>query len=105
MKHFLIVWHESDGNDCTVFDTIVKASSEQAALNRLAKSLLHCYSLNKDALYDSSELIIDFPCDCPESEYDACEGHGGTALRSIEAYTHADDAEAACAVYHTRYTV
>lgn len=102
MRHYLIVWHESDGNDCTVYDTSVEAPSEQGALSILAYNIERDLNYNKVPYSDDgSELGYFFDCydDCPED----CDGHGGIALRGVEAFETYQEARAARSFYYSTY--
>jgi len=104
MNFYLVTFHETDGNDCTVYDCIVEATNESSALEDVAKSIEAVLTDNKTAFEDDgSELGYYFNCseDCSEH----CEGHGGIALRTVEAYPTEHDAENARSKYHTLWTV
>ena len=100
MTHYLVTWHETDGNDATVYDTVVKADSEDAA-----------YEAGSDEAFTYSNMIdaepdggfgFYFPCDCPE-DTDYCDGHGGIVMRSAERFDTEDEARAEqrATHYHT----
>ena len=103
MSHYLITWHETDGNDCTVFDTIVEAVDESAALAKLAAAVER--ELMGPYTDDGSEFGYYFECpdDCGGGE--SCEGHGGIVLRGVDAYPTEAEAIANLAGYHVRYHV
>lgn len=104
MRWYLIEWQESDGNDCTVFDTVLCADSEESALNILGDAMERQAKENSTELEsDGNHLGYYFPCsdDCSEG----CEGHGGTSLRSVETFATEADARAAHSFYHTWWEV
>jgi hypothetical protein len=80
---WLVTWHESDGNDCTVYGTVVQAADADAAECAVGAAIEA--QLTKDGVPfepDGNALGVYFACseDCPED----CEGHGGTASREVE---------------------
>ena len=99
--YYLVTFDETDGNDCTVYDTIIEAPSQKAALNTLSKHIEA--DLKGEWTDDGSEFGYYFDCnsDCPED----CEGHGGIGLREVEAHATEKDAQAARAPYHVEYTI
>jgi hypothetical protein len=104
MKWYLITWHESDGNDCTVYDSIVSAATEDDALTILGDALEAQLTANGTEFQeDGNHIGYYFSCsdDCTED----CEGHGGTSLRSVEVFDTEDVARANMARYHTEWTV
>lgn len=106
MKHFLITWHESDGNDCTVYDSVVSADSEELALTVLALAVeadLDAGAGPDSYAPDCSEFGYDFLCsaDCPED----CEGHGGIVLREVTEYPSRDAAIADRNSWHCHFDV
>jgi hypothetical protein len=101
---YLIVWHESDGNDCTVYDTVVEAPTEDEALSLLGDALEARMTANgTDFQEDGNHIGYYFNCseDCPED----CEGHGGTSLRTVESYTTEVDARAMCSRWHSEWSM
>jgi len=103
-KHYLIVWHESDGNDCTVYDTIVMAESEEAALNLLGDALERQMAANGTSWQDDGNQL-GYYFDCTEACEEACEGHGGTSLRTVEEYATEEEARNARSRYHSEWTI
>lgn len=101
-RHWLITWHETDGNDCTVFDTYIAAESEDAALGILSDALA---AACPDADKGCDFVDFTFPCDCDEKNAEHCDGHGGTALREVVEYASEKEARAARPFYHSRYEV
>lgn len=104
MNAYLITFHETDGNDCTVYDAVVEASTESDALAQLTSSVQAVLDSNGTSYEeDGSEFGCYFNCseDCSE----LCEGHGGMALRHIETYPTVAEAELHRARYHSRWTV
>lgn len=104
MPWFLITWHESDGNDCTVYDTVVNARTEDDALSTLGDALERQMRANgQDYEEDGNHLGYLFGCseDCPED----CDGHGGTSLRTVEVYTSELQAQAARSRYHSNWSI
>lgn len=103
---YLIVWQESDGNDCTVYDSIVEETSEDAALSTLADAIEETLTANETGFQeDGNHLGYYFDCDCPEEYQDHCDGHGGISLRTVESYTAIKDANGARSKWHTLYEV
>lgn len=99
---YLIVWHESDGNDCTVYDSIVQAPTEDEALTVLGEALEAQMRANGTSFFeDGNHLGYYFNCadNCPED----CEGHGGTSLRTVESYTTEVDAKASRSKWHSKW--
>lgn len=98
MKHYLITWHETDGNDCTVFDTYVAADTEDGALGVLDNAL-HAACPEAEEGFDYLDMM--FPCSCGEADAEFCEGHGGTVLRKIVEYASEQEARTARPFYHS----
>lgn len=68
MNAYLITWHESDGNDCTVFDTVIKAQTEDEALSLLADALEKAMNANGTGFQEDGNILgYYFDCaeDCP----------------------------------------
>lgn len=104
MPWFCIVWHESDGNDCTVYDTVVEAPTEDEALNLLSDALEKQMDANGTSYQeDGNHLGYYFDCaeDCPED----CDGHGGTSLREVTTHTTEYDAMKARSRWHHEWTI
>lgn len=105
MSYYLITWDESDGNDCTVFDTIVQAESRELALGLLSDSIEKTLT-NSGTSYESdgNELGYYFNCadDCPE---DCEEAHGGINLRTVETYSTEEEAYAARSRWHSEWVI
>ena len=102
MRHFLITFHETDGNDCTVYDAIIEANTEEQALSILSYNIERSLDDNKTPYSDDgSELGYYFDCfdDCHEE----CEGHGGIALRTVESYETRKEAESEASKFHCTY--
>jgi hypothetical protein len=99
---YLIVWHATDGNDCTVFDTIVEAETEDKALHLLCDKILDDAPEGTEC-DNEFELACFFPCDCgPDAE---CDGHGGTYIRYIIEFDTLREAEDNKTCYHTPYYI
>lgn len=102
----LIVWDESDGNDCTVFDTVVEAPTADDACSQLADALEKAMTENGTGYQEDGNMLgYYFDCDCDEANADTCDGHGGISLRTVESYTTEDDARAAMSKWHREYSV
>lgn len=104
MSWFLIVWHETDGNDCTVYDTVVEAATEDEALGKLGDALEKQMDANgTEYQEDGNHLGYYFGCsdDCA----DDCDGHGGTSLREVTAYPTEDDARKDCSKWHSEWSI
>jgi len=101
MKAYLITWHESDGNDCTVYDSIIEAESEEKALDTLHDQRNEKLKGRGEYEDDGNHLGFYFNCleDCPEE----CEGHGGTVHRETREYQTLEEAESNLASYHVRW--
>lgn len=102
MGHYLVTWHETDGNDCTVYDSVIEAATEEKALSILAFNLECAMNDNKTPYSeDGSEFGYYFDCsdDCDEE----CDGHGGICLRTVEVYATDKEAHAARSPWHTEY--
>lgn len=100
MNHYMIVWHETDGNDCTVFDTIVRAKSEENAIKQLfAAWIRNCPNAEVE------DHGLYYPCNCSEEDAEYCEGHGGTFIREVSTFKTRREAEAAKSIYHAEYFV
>lgn len=102
MKHYLVTWHETDGNDATVYDSIIEAPSEEGALSILSFNVERDMNETKTPYSDDgSEFGYYFECseDCPED----CEGHGGIVLRTVEAFETEQEARDAHPKYHILY--
>lgn len=100
MSAYLIVWHETDGNDATVYDTVVSAKSKDAAVDKLLDSQMASWP---DAESDGDSGLL-FACDCPE-DTENCDGHGGTIIREIRSFRSLAQAREAMAFYHREWTV
>lgn len=103
-QHFVVTFHETDGNDCTVFDALIEATSQEQALAKLADSIESALVTNStDFEDDGSELGYYFQCsaDCDEN----CDGHGGIALRTVESFPTESEARASMSRYHSEWTV
>lgn len=91
MKHYLITWHETDGNDCIVYDTIVAADSEELALDTLRLAVETDYDGLQD---DGSEFGYYFD-----------DADGGLVLRDVQEFDSRAAAEAQCSIWHVRFDV
>jgi hypothetical protein len=100
MKAYLITWNVSDGNDCTVYDTVTAAESEDAALEKLDRAI---QAACPDAESDGDYVGYYFGCseDCSED----CEGHGGTSLREVREFDTEEAARKAKSTYHVNYEI
>lgn len=102
VRHWLITWHETDGNDCTVFDTYVAAETEESALDVLSDALATaCPSAQEGCDF----VDFTFSCDCGEENAEHCDGHGGTALREIREFPSMQAACDARPFYHSCYEI
>lgn len=101
---YLITWHESDGNDCTVYDTLVEASSEDEALTLLGTALEAKLTENgTDFSEDGNQLGYTY--DCAEDCAEFCDGHGGTSLRTVERHNSELAARSAMSFYHSEWSI
>ena len=101
--YYRITWHETDGNDCTVYETIVQASTEDSALEHLHTYLQQQCPEAEDGGGDFLDFY--FPCDCDtnsDAYPDMCDGHGGTSLREVEAFT---DDPGKGSIWHVEYSI
>lgn len=104
MPGYLIVWHETDGNDCTVFDTPLVATNDDEALKTLYASWEEHYGADiEDAGCDP--MGADFPCDCTGEHAEFCEGHGGLQVREVLYCGSYEDAWQARSAYHQVWEV
>jgi hypothetical protein len=104
MNAYLIVWDESDGNDCTVYETIILAESEDDATGKLSEALETAMRENGTSWQEDGNVLgYYFECtdDCPED----CDGHGGTTLREVTAYATEDEARQQMSKWHSEYSV
>ena len=101
MTHYLVTWHETDGNDATVYDTVVEAATEDAAYEA-GSNEAYTYS-NVINMESDGDFGFYFPCDCPEDVEWDCPGHGGIVMRSAERFDTEDEARAEqrATHYHT----
>jgi hypothetical protein len=95
MGFYVVTFHETDGNECTVYDAIVKADSEEHALSILAYSVES--SMNENG--------TRYEEDGSEFGYYFADDEGGIALRDVTRYESLVDAEDACAFYHVTWHV
>ena len=106
MAWFTITWHESDGNDCTVYDTVVEAPDEDTALSLLGNAMETRMTANGTGFQkDGNHLGYYFDCDCDEDYADTCEGHGGTSLREVTAHVTEDSARQAMSRWHSEWSI
>lgn len=106
MNAYIVEIRESDGNDCTVYDCIVDAHSEQDAFDRVYAHFDE-RAEHEDWENDGGEGWY-FPCDCTDADADACEGHGGLMIGDAEEFASRADAEHAHATityYHSLYVL
>jgi len=106
--YYTIVWHESDGNDCTVYDTIVERNDKEGAELALDATLeKHLKGNDQSAESDGNLLGFYFDCDCeenPDADPETCDGHGGTCHReTMGPFPTYRDAEKACSNFHIRW--
>jgi hypothetical protein len=101
---YLITWHETDGNDCTVYDTVVQADCADDALTALDAAIEQQLTEQGNP-YSSGGNLVDFYFDCDEDCPEDCEGHGGIALRTIESYPTEAEARKQVSKWHLVYTV
>lgn len=100
IRHWLITWHETDGNDCTVFDTYAAAETEESALGVLSDALAKACP---DAEEGGDFVDFYFPC-TDECALD-CDGHGGIALREIREFPSMQAACDARSFFHSTYEI
>jgi hypothetical protein len=110
MKHYLITFHESDGNDCTVYEAIRAGDTKENALSILAYEVESAMVKNGTEFEDDgSEFGYYFQCpdDCESLADDSgecCGMHsGGISLRSVKTFATEVEAKAARSVYHSEY--
>lgn len=104
MPYYLITWHESDGNDCTVFDTVVHATDKDAALTTLSDAIEKSLDENGTE-YENGGDWLDYYFSCSEDCDQDCEGHGGIVLREVEEYPSEADARSNMARYHSEWSL
>jgi hypothetical protein len=104
VKYFLVTFHETDGNDTTVYDSVVEAETEDAAFGKVADSI--AADLDKAGTAYSEDGDCGFYFDCTEE----CNGaedcsHGGIVMRSAEEFASLPEAIKAqeAIYYHSRY--
>src|SRR3990172_342019 len=95
---YLVTFHESDGNDCTVFDSIIAAESEDAAFNILHDAIEKTLKENKTS-FEEDGNIVSFVFNCEDDCGEECQGHGGISLREVEAFDTEAEAEPAPPTY------
>lgn len=105
MSHYLVTFHETDGNDATVFDAIVEAADEQGAFCKVSDAIEADLTERGTSFETDGDCGVYFQCeeDCPEE----CDGHGGIAMRTAEPFETLEAAEKAqkAAYFHSRYEV
>lgn len=104
MNAYLYVWHESDGNDCTVYDTVVLAESEDSANDIISAAIERTMTENGTSFEDDGNLL-GYYFNCSEDCSEDCEGHGGTSLREVTQYATEDEARKQMSRWHTEYSV
>ncbi len=104
MRFYIVTFHETDGNDVTVFDALVSADSEDTAVSRVADSIEASLKENGTE-YTEDGNALGYYFECSEDCGEMCEGHGGIALRTVEAYDSEDEARQNMARYHSEWTV
>ena len=98
---YLVTWHSTDGNDATVFDSVIGAKNEYAAKEKLFNKWIEdCPEAEEDG-----DFGIYYPCDCSEEDSEHCDGHGGAVIRTVDAFRSYDQANAARSRYHCDYTI
>ena len=106
MAWFSVTFHETDGNDCTVYDTVVEAETEDEAFGKVADSLEKTLTADGRGFEDDGDCGFYFDCDCeiPEGDENTWEcSHGGIVMREAERFEGEEGAEAAHLFYHCRY--
>ena len=104
MNAYLITWDESDGNDCTVYDTVITADSEDAALSTLSDALEAQMIANGTEWQDGGNYL-DYMFNCAADCEEDCEGHGGTNLREVQCFATEEDARNAMSRWHREWSV
>lgn len=104
MAWHLITWHESDGNDCTVYDSVVEAADQDQALDTLAGSLEARMRENGTAWQEDGN-VLGYYFDCSEDCSEDCEGHGGTSLREVQTFATEAEAEAQRSRWHSEWVI
>ena len=108
---YLITFHESDGNNCTVYEAIREAENEDAALNALADEMVAHFDA-AGIEYSEGGDLLDFYFECPddcESLADDMPGEpcglhgGGIVLRQVECFADESAARAARSSFHVEY--
>lgn len=102
---YVITFHETDGNDATVYESVIEAASESHALDILSSSVEFTLEQNGTAFVpDGSEFGYYFTCpeDCEFAEDgEACGAHGGgIVLRDVEGFDTEREADEALRPYH-----
>jgi hypothetical protein len=126
MRFYLVTFHETDGNDTTVYDTIVKVpdqaecdratngdvGGEEIAYDKVATAIERTLTEKGIAFTEDVDGGVYFECmhRCATCDRDGacsydCQGHGGTVMRSAEAFETLEDArkEQAERYYHARF--
>jgi hypothetical protein len=123
VKYYLVTFHETDGNDVTVFDTIVEIDPcRDADVDHTGCESLTCDTC-KDAAFgvvynaiakrlkvdgiEASEDDFGFYFECDDLCADDCQGHGGITMRDAEIFETEEDAIKAqqAITYHSRFYV
>lgn len=104
MQTFLITWHESDGNDCRVYDSIITAATEDDALSQLGDALESRMEHN-GASYEADGNHLGYYFGCSEDCSEDCEGHGGTSLREVQAFETEEGARNAMSRWHSEWSI
>lgn len=101
---YLITWHESDGNDCTVYDTVVQAETEDSALSLLADAMEKRMDENGTS-YEEDGNHLGYYFNCSDDCHEDCEEHGGTSLREVNSYETEDSARSAMSKWHSEWSI
>lgn len=122
-KFYLVTFHETDGNDCTVYDTIVQVKDctwdEQSgkpcerckdeAFGIVCDAIAKRLDEDGRAYSEDGSFGFYFDCDSdgPYACTDECDGHGGIVMRDAEGFrTEAEaEAEQKAAYYHSRFYI
>jgi hypothetical protein len=114
VKHFLVTFHETDGNDTTVYDSIVAAEDEDGAFGKVADEIAKRLDTDGRPYSEDGGFGFYFECDhlCATCERDGacsydCQGHGGIVMREAEGFETEAEAEKAQreAYFHSRFYV
>ena len=112
MPYFVTELRDYDGNDCTVYDLLIKAETKDAALDKAWEFIKNEWPNDEG---DGGEGTFH-PCDCRcehmrrLEDCEACQdaggecSHGGLLLGTynVEEYPTRALAKKACAIYHNQ---